>query len=157
MRSPHQRPARLRLELRSLLRRGEIEQELEEEFTFHLEMQVAEYQRSGLPEEEARRRAAGFSGTVVLTLALGLGGTTAVFCAMDRLLLRPLPNLEPERLVAAHETQKGTGYRPVSLANLMDWRVQSRSFEGMAGYMTRTFSLRGGGCSRNRRRWLAPR
>lgn len=180
---PRHWPYRLRLRLRALLHRDEIERELEDEFAFHLEMQAAEYQRSGLPREEARRRArldlarlpqqqeacrdhifgslegwlrdlryggrtlrrsAGFTVTVLLTLALGLGGTTAVFCAMDRLLLQAVPYPEPERLVALHETQLGKGYRPVSIANLMDWRAQSTSFRGMAGYMTRTFGLRGG-------------
>lgn len=86
----------------------------------------------------------GFTLTVLMTLALGLGGLTAVFCAMDRLLLQAVPYAEPDRLVALHETQLGKGYRPVSLANLMDWRAQSTSFLGMAGYMTRTFGLRGG-------------
>ncbi|QOY90262.1 ADOP family duplicated permease [Paludibaculum fermentans] len=90
------------------------------------------------------RRSAGFTLTVLMTLALGLGGLTAVFCAMDRLLLQAVPYAEPDRLVALHETQLGKGYRPVSLANLMDWRAQSTSFLGMAGYMTRTFGLRGG-------------
>ncbi|MGJ5818336.1 ADOP family duplicated permease [Paludibaculum fermentans] len=90
------------------------------------------------------RRSSGFSLTVVLTLALGMGGITAVYCAMDRLLLHALPYPEPGRVVAVHETQTGKGFRPVSLPNLLDWRAQSRSFQAMAGFMTRTFGLRGG-------------
>ena len=85
-----------------------------------------------------------FSATVVLTLALGIGASTAVFGAMDRLLLRRLPYAEPDRLVALHETQTGKGFSPVSLPNLMDWRAQSSAFDGMAGFMTRSFGLRGG-------------
>lgn len=180
---PRHWPYRLKLRLRSLMHRDAIQQELDDEFEFHLEMQAAEYERSGMTAVEARRRArvdlsrvaqqqeacrdqifgslegwlrdlryggrtlrrsGGFTLTVLLTLGLGLGGVTAVFCAMDRLLLKTLPYPEPERLVALHETQLGKGFRPVSIANLMDWRAQSTSFAGMAGYMTRTFGLRGG-------------
>jgi putative ABC transport system permease protein len=86
-------------------------------------------------------RSPAFSVTVVLTLALGIGASTAVFSAMDRLLLRSLPYTEPDRLVALHETQTGKGFGPVSLPNLLDWRAQSASFDGMAGFMTRSFGL----------------
>jgi predicted permease len=88
------------------------------------------------------RRAPAFTATVTLTLALGIGASTAVFSAMDRLLLRSLPYPEPVRLVALHETQTGKGFRPVSLANLLDWRTESTSFDGVAGFMTRSFGLR---------------
>jgi putative ABC transport system permease protein len=88
------------------------------------------------------RRSPAFTATVTLTLALGIGASTAVFSAMDRLLLRSLPYPEPNRLVALHETQTGKGFRPVSLANLIDWRAQSTSFDGVAGFMTRSFGLR---------------
>ncbi|HUB77412.1 MAG TPA: ADOP family duplicated permease [Bryobacteraceae bacterium] len=87
-------------------------------------------------------RAPVFTATAALTLALGIGAGTAVFSAIDRLLLRALPYPEPARLVALHETQAGKGIRPVSLANLLDWRRQSTSFDGMAGFMTRSFGLR---------------
>jgi putative ABC transport system permease protein len=87
------------------------------------------------------RRAPAFSITAMLTLALGLGASTAVFSAMDRLLLRNLPYPDPNRLVALHETQFGKGIRPVSLPNLLDWRAQSTSFEGVAGFRTRSFGL----------------
>jgi len=90
------------------------------------------------------RRAAGFSVIVALTLALGIGAVTAVFCATGRLLLRQLPYPAPEGLVALHETQAGKGFRPVSLPNLMDWRARSTALDGVAGFMTRTFGLRGG-------------
>jgi len=87
------------------------------------------------------RRSPTFSVTVILTLALGIGASTAVFSAIDRLLLRRLPYPEPDRLLALHETQAGKGFRPVSLPNLFDWRAQSTSFDGVAGFMTRTFGL----------------
>ena len=95
----------------------------------------------------ARRSLAGspgFTVTVVLTLALGIGANTAMFRAIDHVLLRPLPYPEPDRLAALHETQTGRGFRPVSLPNLPDWRAQSTAFEGLAGYMRRSFGLQGG-------------
>ncbi len=85
-----------------------------------------------------------FSAVVILTCALGIGASTSVFCAIERLLLRPLPYPDSDRLVALHETQTGKGFRPVSLPNLLDWRAQSSSFDGVAGYMRRSFGLRGG-------------
>ena len=90
------------------------------------------------------RRASGFSSAVVLMLSLGVGAGTAVFCALDHLLLRALPYPEANRLVALHETQTGKGFRPVSLPNLLDWRGEASAFDGVAGFMTRTFGLRGG-------------
>ena len=87
------------------------------------------------------RRSPAFTVTVILTLALGIGASTAVFSAMDRLLLRSLPYPEPDRLLALHETQTGKGFRPVSLPNLFDWRAQVNSFDGVAGFMTRSFGL----------------
>src|SRR5580704_13278324 len=87
------------------------------------------------------RRSPAFATTVALTLALGIGASTAVFSAMDRLLLRSLPFPEPDRILALHETQTGKGFRPVSLPNLLDWRAQSTSFDGVAGFRTRSFGL----------------
>jgi putative ABC transport system permease protein len=69
------------------------------------------------------RRSPAFTATVILTLALGIGASIAVFSAMDRLLLRSLPYPDSDRLLALHETQTGKGFRPVSLANLLDWRA----------------------------------
>jgi hypothetical protein len=45
------------------------------------------------------RRTPGFTAVIVLTLALGIGGTTALFSVADAALFRPLPFRDPERLV----------------------------------------------------------
>ena len=92
----------------------------------------------------ALRRAPGFALTAIVTLALGVGATTAIFSAVDAVLLRPLPFPEPERLVQLHETVPDRGDRGVAPANFLDWRAQSRTFESLAAFDLRTGNLLAG-------------
>ncbi len=76
----------------------------------------------------------GFSVIAVLTLALGIGATTAIFSVVYGVLLRPLPYPDPDRIMAVFEvTSKG---RPNRLAdpNFDDFRDQNRSFQAIAKY-----------------------
>jgi putative ABC transport system permease protein len=80
------------------------------------------------------RRSPGFTMVAVVTLALGIGVTTAIFSVVYGVLLRPLPYADADRIVAIFEvTTKG---RSVALAdpNFDDFRDQSRSFQSMAKY-----------------------
>jgi putative ABC transport system permease protein len=77
----------------------------------------------------------GFAMTAILSLALGIGASIAIFTAADHLLVRPLPYRDPSRLVMVWEVKRsGTGENNVvSPANYRDWRSQNDVFAGMAG------------------------
>lgn len=70
----------------------------------------------------------GFTLIAIITLALGIGANTAIFSVVNGVLLRPLAYREPERIVTL--LQQGRG--PVSPANYLDFRANSRSFEQMS-------------------------
>ncbi|MFL5539507.1 MAG: ABC transporter permease [Longimicrobiaceae bacterium] len=86
-----------------------------------------------------------FTLTAVLTLALGIGGNTAIFSAVDGVLLRPLPFPEPERLVTVWGHHASIGRETASLPDYLDWRRESRSFSGMAARANTQFTLTGTG------------
>lgn len=82
----------------------------------------------------------GFTAIVVLTLAIGIGATTAVVSAIDAILLRPLPFPESDRLVRLGEVHESSTRSNVALARLRDWDRLSSTFEGITGYNVGTGS-----------------
>jgi putative ABC transport system permease protein len=80
------------------------------------------------------RRTPGFTLTVVLTLALGIGANTAVFSAIDAILLRPLPYTDADRLVRLQEVTTEGVERLSNLARLADWNRFNTTFEVISGY-----------------------
>ena len=125
--------------LRALLSRGDFEQELDEEFAFHLDMEIRKLVAEGRPPAEARREALirfggeerfredvrkswgigtlmdlgadlrfarrqlvrnpAFGVLAVVTLALGIGGTVALFSVANGLMIRPLPFPDEDQVV----------------------------------------------------------
>jgi putative ABC transport system permease protein len=79
------------------------------------------------------RKSPGFTLVAVLTLALGIGATTAIFSVMNAVLLRPLPYPEAERLVYVGQQYRG-GLAGSGEPKFLFWREQSRSFEALACY-----------------------
>jgi putative ABC transport system permease protein len=87
------------------------------------------------------RRTPGFSAIAIATLALGIGGTTAIFTVVDSVLLRPLRFMESHRLTMIWPTS----HSRVSPAYLHDWRLESRAFQDMAGWQDVRANLTGRG------------
>ncbi len=80
------------------------------------------------------KKSPGFTVTAVLTLALGIGATTAVFTVTDRVLLRPLDYRESDRLVTAWEHISMIGDDPVgpNPRHAAEWEKRTQVFSGMA-------------------------
>lgn len=82
------------------------------------------------------RKSPGFTVVAVVALALGIGANSAIFSLVNAVLLRPLPFARSSELVVVEDVNGKTGETLpyVSLADLIDWRGQSRSFERVAAY-----------------------
>ena len=103
-------------------------------------------------------RAPGFTTTVVLTLALGIGANTAVFSAIDAILLRPLPFPDSDRLVRILQKNSRSTETPVAPVRLEDWNQLNSTFEGITGFYTEDVSETSADLPEQlRRAYVAPR
>jgi len=83
------------------------------------------------------RRAPGFATTVVLTLALGIGATTAIFSCVYGLLIKSLPFRDENSIVTLAEINSGVkGGLEATYPDFLDWRAQQKSFDQVAAYTT---------------------
>jgi predicted permease len=87
------------------------------------------------------RRAPGFTIVAVLTLALGIGANTAIFSVVQGVVLAPLPYRQPDRLVALYEKNYRASRMGVAYADFQDWRRDAHSFQRMALFKWRDYSL----------------
>ena len=89
----------------------------------------------------------GFTAIAVITLALAIGATTAIFSVVNAVLLRPLPFADPDRLVMVWEDASFAGFprNTPAPANYADWKSQNHVFEDMAAQDIRSFNLTGDG------------
>jgi len=85
----------------------------------------------------------GFALLVIVTFAVGIGANTAIFTVADATLRRGLPYPEPDRLVAVFETRGVQDFdrMEASYPNYLDWRASMRSYDGIAGYNDRSYTL----------------
>jgi putative ABC transport system permease protein len=89
----------------------------------------------------------GFSLIALVTLALGIGANTAIFSVVNAVLLRPLPFNDPDRLVMVWNRgaeAAGGDRTSLAVADLLDWRAQSRSFAEIGAFQNITYSYTGG-------------
>ena len=83
----------------------------------------------------------GFTALIVLTLALGIGASTAIFSVVDSVLLRRLPYATADRIVAIQELNPAGKRVQVTSANFLDWRAQNTVFEHLAAIKQTTSNL----------------
>ena len=94
------------------------------------------------------RRSQAFSAGAIVVLALGIGANTAIFSVVNAVLVRPLPFDDPSRIMQVWHVPPAKSFPgmtkfSVSPANYLDWRSQSSSFEQMAAYGFRSFTVGG--------------
>ena len=169
---------KVRLRLRTLLRRDQVERELDEEFRYHLDQRMEQEIARGLAREDARRvavramegveqkkeecrdmrrvnfieallqdlryalrtlaRSPGFTAAAVIALALGIGGSSAIFSVVEGVALRPLAAPQSDQLVRLYETIPGTApnsaapnsnRNPYSIPDYLDLAKENGAFE----------------------------
>src|SRR6516225_69942 len=85
------------------------------------------------------RKSPVFAVTSVMTIALAVGASTAIFCVTNVVLLRPLPYKDPDQLVIMPTDMRNRGVKdfPCSNANFIDLRDGTKNeFQGVAGVFT---------------------
>src|SRR5437870_1285839 len=89
----------------------------------------------------------GATAVALITLALGIGVNTAIFSAVDSVLLRPLPLKNSERLVSIweHTLRVGVRQNEVAPANFFDLRNQNQEFEDIGAYGPHDTNMTGDG------------
>ena len=175
-------------QLASLLWKASVDQEVDAELDFHVEMRARELIARGMDpaaayaaavarfgdihavratcrsignqrEREMRRteylselaydarfalrqliKAPTFTAVAVLTLALGVGATTAIFSAVEAVVLRPFPYPAPDRLAFAF-THWTFGDGGVSIGDYADWRKRTTSFAELAAFQFRGMTM----------------
>jgi len=85
----------------------------------------------------------GFTIVAVATMAIGIGGTTAIFSFVDGALLKPLPYADADRIVQVLEKPPGGGRNGISTLNYLDWRKENTVFEYMAAKTGGSVTLTG--------------
>ena len=81
------------------------------------------------------RKTQRFTVAAVLTVVLGVGANATIFSVLNPLLFKPLPYLEPERIVGVFRTSPQSDRWPHSMANYLDHRARNTVFEHLAALM----------------------
>jgi putative ABC transport system permease protein len=171
--------------IRAFTDRQNVDETLDEELRFHLELETEKNIRRGYRPDEAARlarlslggmekikeeyrdvegarplvdawqdmryasrmllRSHSFTVIAILMLALGIGANTAIFSVLLTVLIRPLPYSDPDRIVWVSNRNAALGVSGAFLnpADILDFREQGQSFEGIAGWETIPLNLYG--------------
>jgi predicted permease len=91
-------------------------------------------------------KAPGFALTAVLTLAIGIGGVTAVFSVVQAVILRPLPFKDPGRLISLHERFEQDAHElRMSAPDVLIFERESQAFSEVGGFIASAYELTGAG------------
>jgi predicted permease len=90
------------------------------------------------------RKSPAFTAVVVLTLATGIGATTAIFSLVEGVLLRPLPYHDADRLVLLGDHLGGRPAISVRAREIATYSSATQAFSSLGGYITASFELSGG-------------
>ena len=101
-------------------------------------------------------RKPGFSLTAILTLALGIGASTAIFSVVNGVLLRPLPYNDAERIITVwqNDHRRGIPQQKLSPPNFLDYKQRNQVFESMAVLRPYGLDYTGGGEPETLQAWL---
>ena len=83
----------------------------------------------------------GFTAIAIITLALGVGATAAIFSFVNAVLLKPLPYPHPERIVSVREKLPSGDRNFISTLNFLDWEQQNRCFQFLSAIAWDTVTL----------------
>jgi len=86
------------------------------------------------------RKSTGFTVTAILTLALGIGATTAIFTVVYATLLAPMPYPQPDQLVMVWSKIQG-GRNSIAAQDFVDWKNQNTVFQDICAFNGGNFNL----------------
>jgi putative ABC transport system permease protein len=106
----------------------------------------------GVPSEirhaaRVLRKSPAFTVVAIATLAIGIGGCTAIFSLIEAVLLRPIGYSKPDQLVMVWEDEYRTGFHKnvVAMADYLDWKARNHVFTDMSPILDQMWNFTGQG------------